>query len=306
MSNTDAVPATEVARLRKASLFLKNGTLIVSIVAVAQIYFVSVFFSIPLNAAVVVGPLVAFGIYGINNLVDSEEDLLNKPWSVEFSRRWNRFIGPVSVVLHFTGVGIAFYYGGLVAGGITLVPLTAQLVYSTPWLPFPEVKRLKQVLVLNSTVVAGAWAIGVTALPISLATESVPVDAAAAVAVGVFVFLRWIISVEVANAPDVRGDLAANVDSLPIEFGIDGTRWLMYGLEVLSALPLLYLLVTVENSVAVLAVLAVLAYTVGCEYLLCRTGRTDYLSIAWDVSFALMALAVSVVDFALGASGGVF
>ncbi|PCR89585.1 UbiA family prenyltransferase [Natrinema ejinorense] len=304
MSYTNEILAQDVSTVKQLSLFLKNGTFIVSLAAIAQVYVISVFLSIQLNAAVGIAPLLAFGVYGINNLTDSEEDFVNQPWNSQYSRRWNRFIGVLSVVLHFVGVGIAFYYGSLVAGLLSLIPLTAQLVYSSAWLPFKEIKRLKQVLVLNSFIVAGAWVVKVVALPIALTTNHVPLDTA--IAAGLFIFVRWFMSVEVANVPDIHGDISANVDSVPIKYGIDGTRRIMYGLEILSALVLSYLLVTVETPIAVLVVLPILVYTATAEYLFCREGWAEYLSISWDVSFVLMGIVVAGADFLTGLPGGFF
>lgn len=304
MRYENGVLTPDVSTGKQLSLFLKNGTLIVSAAAGAQVYFVSVFLSIQLNEAAGIAALLAFGVYGINNLMDGEEDFVNQPWDARFSRHWNRVLGTLSVVVYFGGVGLAAHLGGVVAALLALVPLTAQLVYSSAWLPFGEVKRLKQILVINSFIVAGAWVVKVVALPVALEPGSVPVGAT--VAAGLFVFVRWFMSVEVANVIDVDGDVAANVDSIPIQYGVDGTRRLMYGLEVVSALVLLYLAVTVESPLAVLAVLGVLGYSAAVSYLFCREGRLEYLSIVWDVSFVLMGIAVVLVDFAVGLPGGFF
>lgn len=303
-SYVDDILADDVSKESQLFLFLKNGTFIVSIAAIAQVYFVSVFLSIPLNDAVIVAPLLAFGIYGINNLTDSEEDAVNQPWDTKFSKRWHRFIGTLSVILHFIGVAIAFYYGSIVAGVLSLLPLTAQIVYSSPWLPFKEIKRLKQVLILNTSIVAGAWVVNVVLLPIAFTTVPVPVDVAAAA--GLFIFVRWIMSVEVANVPDIHGDLSADVDSIPIEYKTVGTRKVMYTLEVTSAGILVYMALNVENALAVLVTLPVLLYTIAIEYLFCTDGSSEYLSFSWDMSFVVMGLVVAIVDFAAGLPGGLF
>lgn len=306
------VPADDMRLDSQLFLFLKNGTFIVSVAAVAQVYFVSTFLSIPVNLAVVVAPLLAFGIYGINNLTDTEEDAVNLPWDAGFIRRWHRVVGALSILLHFVGVGVAFAYGGTVPGLLSLVPLTAQVVYSTAWLPFDEVKRLKQVLFLNSSVVAGAWVVNVVALPVALTTEGVSSLAAGTVSplaaggAGLFIFVRWIMSVEVANVPDVTGDKAADVDSIPIAYEILGTRRAMYLCELVSAALLVGLAAVVEQPLAVLSMLPVLAYTAACTHFFCRHGQRSYLSFAWDVSFVLMGALAALGDYALDYPGGAF
>ena len=283
-------------------LFLKNGTFVISLAAIAQVYFISVFLSIPLNLAVVVAPLLGFGIYGINNITDTEEDAVNLPWSGEFTRLWHRFIGPLAVVVHFVGVGIAFYVGGLVPGLLSLVPLGAQIGYSQAWLPFEGAQRLKQILLLNSTVVAGAWIVNVVALPIAFSTGASP--GIAAVTLGLFIYVRWMMSVEVANVPDTQGDRSASVDSLPLEFGYSKTRQVMYFLEGVSLVLLLIAATQVSNTLAVLAVTPVLLYSGLCSYLFCRPERESYLSFWWDVSFVLMGLGALLVDYVVGLQGG--
>lgn len=283
-------------------LFLKNGTFIVSVAAMAQVFFVSMFLSIPINLAMVVAPMLAFGIYGINNLTDTEEDAVNLPWDGQFTRRWHRFIGPLAIVVHFVGVGIAFAYGGLVPGLLSLVPLGAQIGYSTAWLPVGNVDRLKQVLFLNSTVVAGAWVVNVVALPIALSSQGAPLLASATI--GLFIYVRWMMSVEVANVPDTDGDQSANVDSLPLAFGFGNTRRGMYMLELVSLVLLVAIALQVENTLVVLAMLPVLVYSAACTFKFCRTGPESYLSFSWDVSFVLMGLLALAMDYLLGYPGG--
>lgn len=303
MNYIEEVSSDEMCLRSQLFLFLKNGTFIVSVAAVAQVYFASLFLSIPLNRAVIVAPVLAFGIYGINNLTDTEEDMVNLPWKGQFTKRWHNFIGPISVVLHFVGVGIAFYYGGLVPGLLSLVPLGAQIGYSTAWLPFKRVKRLKQLLIVNSTVVAGAWVVNIVALPISMSSETVSLQAA--VGLGFLIYVRWIMSVEVANVPDTTGDETADVDSIPLSVGFDRTRHVMYLLEIVSLVLLLSIAASVDNTAIVLATIPVLGYSAMCSYLFCRPGRESYLSFWWDISFVLMGLVVFILDYVIGYPGGI-
>jgi 4-hydroxybenzoate polyprenyltransferase len=259
-------------------------------VAAAKVAFAATLLGVRTPLAVPIVALVAFGVYTANDLADIEEDAINCPDRSSFVADHPAFVALLTVGAFTVGGGLAWAAGGPPALAVAFVPLWAALCYS---LPVPRGgRRLKDVFALNTALVAAAWAVTVTAVPLVLAGR--PFGPVAA-AVGLFFFLRSFVSVEVFNVRDVAGDAATGVRTLPVVLGIGPTRRVLALLDGCT-LALLAALVTVPGTVrpAVLAV-PVVGYSLVLTWLSGRTERTDALCLAKDCEYLLLgAVAVLV------------
>jgi len=259
--------------------------LVQGVVAAAKAAFAMALLGVETPIAAVVVGLVSFAVYTANDLADLEEDAINSPDHSSFVADHPGVVAGLAAGTFALGTALAWWGGGPVALALACVPLGASLFYSLP--VTPAGRRLKDVLGANTALVALAWAVTVTGVPLAFAGRSVgPV----ATAVCLFFFLRSFISVEVFNVRDVTGDAATGVDTIPVVLGVPRTRVVLALFEGCS-LALLVALMTVP-SVALVALLAlpVMGYSLGLTWFLGETGRMDTFCLAKDGEYLLLGL----------------
>ncbi|MBX0286745.1 UbiA family prenyltransferase [Haloarcula salinisoli] len=234
--------------------------------------------------AVIVG-LISFAVYTANDLADLEEDAINTPDHSSFVADHPAVVAGLAVGTFALGAAIAWWGGGPITLAVACVPLGASLLYSLP--VTLGGRRLKDVFGANTVLVALAWALTVTGVPLAFGGLSVgPV----AIAVCLFFYLRSFISVEVFNVRDVTGDAATGVDTIPVVLGVPRTRQLLALFEGCS-LALLVTLMTVPTvALAALGALPVLGYSLGLTWFLGETGRMDAFCLAKDAEYLLLGL----------------
>lgn len=211
----------------------KHASVLDGLVAATKVVVVSLLLSLPASTAVLLAGLVTFSVYGSNKLVDAEDEV-NCPDRASFVARNREALLVGTLGAYVLALGLAALEG-LDSFLLTLVPALAAVLYSTPWLPVGGGTRVKDVLVVNTVLVAGAWAVYVAFIPVAYVDASVT---PAAVVVCVFFFLQTVVAGEVLNARDVAGDRAEGVDTMATVFGIQRTQQVLYALD-LGALALL-------------------------------------------------------------------
>lgn len=266
--------------------------LVQTVVAAAKTAFAAALLSAGGTPAPLVVGLLAFAVYNTNNVVDVEEDAINRPAQASVVERWRTEIAALSAGAGVVAVVVATLAGGPVGLAVTLVPLGAALLYGLPVVPGSE-DRLKDVFPVNTVLVAAAWAVAVTYLPLAFGGALTP----ASVVVCAFFFLRTAISVEVFNVRDVVGDRRAGVATLPVVTGIARTKRLLAALDVCSLLVVLATATFVPFPPALLAGLGPLvAYSLTVTWLLHREVNLDVLCLAKDAEYLLLAtVAIAVV-----------
>jgi len=204
-----------------------------AIVGAAKATFALALLSTTTPAAPVVVGLLAFAVYNGNSLTDGREDAVNRPAKAEFVTRLRRPILVGATTAAVAAVLLATLAGGVHAGLVAIFSLAAAVAYSFAPVPALGLRRVKEVFVLNSTVVALAWAVPVAFLPVVMGGT---VKLNAAIAICGFMFLRTFISVEVFNLRDVAGDRASDVATMPVVLGPARMKGGLLLLEVLSVL----------------------------------------------------------------------
>ena len=216
-------------RLKRALLF---SSAYLAVIAVAEVLIVTELLSLPLTPAPVVAGLLTFAVYGSDRVADVDADETTRPVRTAFVKRYHRLLYSLSALAYGLAVALAVL-GGPIAFALALVPGAAWVCYAQDWLPFAGgIKRLKQVFILNSVLVAGAWALVVVFLPLAFADASVTPTAGV---VCLIFFLATFVDVEIPNVRDRAGDQEIDIRTLPVVFGVRGTRYALYGVTTLAA-----------------------------------------------------------------------
>lgn len=260
-------------------------------IAMIEVLTVHVVLSVPLNPAPVVVGLVTFAVYAGDRIADADDDELSSPERSAFVTRHRTLLSVLTAVTYGLAITLSLT-GGPVALGITLLPGCFWVLYASDWLPTlgPYFKRLKRVLIVNSTVVASAWAIAVVGLPLAFAEASVTPLAAV---VFVYFLVDTFVNTEIPNVRDVDADAAVGVSTLPVVFGIDRTRRILYGIDLsLVAFVVVALSSGILTTAVATAMLVGLGYALVLAWFVGRNAEPGRLAIAGEakhlVVFALL------------------
>lgn len=268
------------------------------LVGVAWTLVVTVSLSLPPTLAPAVVGLGAFGVYASDRITDVDADELSDPARVAFVRRHRRPLSILSAAAYGLAVTLAVV-GGPLALGITLLPGVVWVCYATDWMPWlvPGIRRLKQVVVINTTLVAGAWAVGVVLLPVAFADR--PLSPAVWVLFA-YAFVDVFVNTEIPNVPDRQADAAVGVSTLPVVLGVTRTRQVLYLLEALLSVVLIGALVGGVLPMEVgIATLWAAGFTVASTAVVGRTDHYRRLTVAGE----LKQLGVAAILLVLQVTG---
>ena len=275
---------------------LVYSTLYLVFVAMVEVATVHVILSVPWNPAPVVVGLVTFSVYAGDRIADADTDELSNPEQSGFVVRHKRVLSVLTALSYGLAVAIAVT-GGPVALAITLVPGGFWILYASDWLPDASAfaSRLKEKLVVGSGIVSLAWALSVVVLPLAFADA--PFTPLAGV-LFVYFLVDTFVTTEIINVRDVDGDAAIGVDTLPVVFGVDRTRRILYGLDLLLVgVVSAAVAVGVVSLVVGLALLVGLVYALGLASFVGRSTRHTRMGIAGQlkhlVVFGLLLLATT-------------
>jgi len=311
---------TDPARLLVA---FASGSPFTALVAAVETLIATVLLGVPLTTAPAVVALVAFAVYTVDHVADADADAASTPDRALLARRYGDQLMVAAALAYGLAVALAVT-GGPAALALTLVPGAFWVAYASDWLPdlgravgaalatvTPEnrtvgrvgvevtdgghsyVPRLKDVLVVNSVVVAAGWATTLTFLPIAFAGAAVGPTVPVVFA---YFFLRSFVDAELPNVRDVDADAAVGVETLPVVLGVIWTRRVLYGVDLFVAGA-----VTAAGAAGLLAWPLVGALGVGIAASICVTalaGRVDdtaVLGVAPDCSYLLVGVAIAGV-----------
>ncbi|WP_435333358.1 UbiA family prenyltransferase [Haloarchaeobius sp. TZWWS8] len=260
-------------------------------VAATKVVVVSMLLSVSLSPAIALGFLVALAVYGSNKLVD-DEDEVNCPERAAFVSRHRTLLTVMTVGSYLFALGIAALEGPL-SFGLVSVPGLAAVLYSVEWVPYDDGTRLKDVLFVNTALVAAAWAIPLTFLPITYADRS---PGLASFTIFGFFFLQTVVAGEVMNARDVVGDRREGVSTLSTRLGVERTRRVLLTLDFLTAALLgLAAWSGVLAAEQVLALTPALLFSLAVTSLVGRDRDLSQLAAARDAEYPIMFLGVLVL-----------
>jgi len=178
--------------------------------------------------------LVVFAVYTNDRLADVDTDVMSNPGQAAFVRRHRDVLYVLASIAYGLAVALSVL-GGPIALAVALLPGVFWVCYATNWIPgqgVGRVQRLKDVFLVNTIVVALAWAATLTFLPLAFAGE--PITTPTLVVFSYF-FLRVGTNTEIPNVRDVDGDRAIGVRTIPVVFGVTRTRWILSAIDLCTA-----------------------------------------------------------------------
>lgn len=320
-STASPTPTRAGADGRRIAAAFARGSPFTAFVAAVEALIATVLLGVHLTAAPAVVALVTFAVYTVDHVADADADIASTPDRALLARRYGDLLMVAAALAY--GVAVAFAVaGGPFALALTLLPGAFWVAYASDWLPDlgravgvalasvasddpiadrvgtgvtdggrSRLPRLKDVLVVNSVVVATGWAAALTFLPIAFAGAAPgPVVAV----VFAYFFLRSFVDAELPNVRDVDADAAVGVATLPVVLGVARTRKVLYCVDLLAVGA-----VTAAAVAGVLAWPLVGALGLGIAASVCITalaGRIDdasVLGVAPDCSYLVVGVAIA-------------
>ncbi|MBX0298259.1 UbiA family prenyltransferase [Haloarcula nitratireducens] len=195
-----------------------------------EVSIVTELLSLQQTIAPAVAGLLTFSVYVNDRLADLETDILAAPQRTVFVQRYAGVLYILGALAYGLAVALSVL-GGPVAFGLTLVPGIVWLSYAQEWIPSvgTEAGRLKDILIINSGLVAAAWSAVIVFLPVAFAGAGLN---PAAIIVFCFFTVATFVNTEIPNVRDIDADRAIGVATLPAVVGVTQTRWILYGVTV--------------------------------------------------------------------------
>ena len=266
-------------------------------VAMVYVAIVMVLLDLPPNLAPVVGGLVTFAIYANDRLVDVDDDAVTNPRRTVFVRRHSDELYALAAVAYGIAVALSVL-GGPITLVVTLMPGIFWVAYAMDWMPevWFHVRRLKQVFVVNSALVAFAWAASAILLPVGYTGATLTTATGFVFA---YFFLRSFTNSEIPNVRDVDADRAIGVATLPVVLGVGRTRRVLFGIDVLTAAIVGYAgLAGYLPALPTVALLVGVGYSLVVTSLVGRVEANGLLAIAAECEYVVVGLALVPVVYA--------
>lgn len=193
--------------------------------------------------------LVTFALYSLDRTSCIDEDMKNDSPRTRFIRTHRRDMEMLSLVSFILAMYIA-YQASAYASIVLVIPLVVGVLYGKKTRILHN-RRLKSVPVLKNIIVAANWAIITVAFP--LVYLGVGVGAMTAF-LALFIFMRIFIGSVFFDMRDVRGDKKERTMTLPVIFGNTAATKMLYVLNAVCLVMLLYATVNISMSLAYLIV----------------------------------------------------
>ena len=271
---------------------LVDSSVYLSFIAMTEVAIAMVILSLPPSPAPVLGALVTFSVYTNDHLSDEPDESRRSAFV-------DRHRGALYALASLTyGVAVTVsVLGGPLALTLTLLPGIFWVLYASGRIPAIglQIRRLKETLIVNSTLVATAWAVSLTFVPMAFA--DVPLTPTVAIVFGYF-FLRSLADTIVPNVRDSNADRRAGVATIPIAFGIERTRHVLYGIDLLTATVVCVATVAglLPGAIA-FALLVGVGYSLSVAYSVGRTRDDELRAIAAEFEYIVVGIALVPVVY---------
>lgn len=242
--------------------------------------------------------LVPFSVYNMNRKTDEEEDSVNHPGRYQFTKRFEKSLEYGALVAYALAVLIAVPFGWC-AVLVTLVPLLAGVLYSTPVLPRRfGYRRLKEIPVMKNLVVGGSWATILVFLPSVVSGTPVTVSSYLCF---VFFFSYVFIASAMPDMRDREGDALTGVRTIPVLIGIERTKRVLNVMNGATAIIVIAIGIGATFSTPIIVLLAgTQCYTQYCITSFGRIGRPDTIcDILLDGGFVIIGGAMILIQTVL-------
>jgi 4-hydroxybenzoate polyprenyltransferase len=170
--------------------------------------------------------LVSFSVYNLNRKTDETEDAINHKERFSFTKKFEKHLFYTALISYAVALGICSLYGPVVLL-VGLIPLFSGILYSVPLLPVTwRFHRLKEIPLMKNLLVAGAWALTLSLLPV-YASGQMP--AVPALLTALFFFNYVFMASVLPDIRDREGDAQVGVCTIPVLIGSKNTKILLTG-----------------------------------------------------------------------------
>jgi 4-hydroxybenzoate polyprenyltransferase len=202
--------------------------------------------------------LLGFSIYNLNRKTDEAEDAINHQDRYRFTKKYEKSLYNAAII----GCGFALILGawyGLMTFLMVVLPLILGILYSIPCLPpATGYRRLKEVPLLKNLIVAIAWGVPLTFIPLYVSNN--PVTLATAISLvylSSFVFIASVLP----DVRDMEGDKVAGIRTIPTVIGVKQTMMLIIGINLIIGISAAIISAVYLSYVVVLVLLVSTFYT---------------------------------------------
>jgi len=215
-----------------ATLQLLGSSVLVSLSGALRIHLASLLLQADSNFfTIIAGFLIIYSVYTLDRTLDSEEDKINR---TELNDS-NKYLGLTVAVVSFLIGSVLLAKEGMLI--FALIPFVTGYLYSKGIQIGKYSFRLKGGLGVKNIVVCLTWGIFIVGL--TGCKRFIPV-AFIFLFYGLKVFINSIID----DFKDIKGDIVAGVQTLPIYLGEQKTCNLLVGLHIISHIVLLISIIT--------------------------------------------------------------
>ena len=280
--------------------YLVYSSVYLSLAAAGMAYLSSVLHDVPCNPVVLIlGMLTTYSVYNLNRKTDENEDMINHSERYAFTKRYEKTLLATAIGAYVLALVLSGFYG-MVVIIVSAIPLLSGLVYSTPLFPRGfRYRRLKEIPVAKSLLVAFAWALPPALLPVFVAGA---VPGIITIGVILFFFSLVFINTVLFDIRDVEGDRATGVRTIPVCIGIPMTKLLLTLVNVTFGLAIVSQLAGRIPLICLVLIFAGMIYAQGyiLLYQKMRTGNLVCDLIA-DGQFILLGLCMGILVVIRGA-----
>jgi len=234
--------------------------------------------------------LLGFSVYNLNRKTDEAEDAINHQDRYRFTKRYENSLYNAAIVGCIIALILGAWYG-LMTFLMVLFPLVLGVLYSIPCLP-PSTgyRRLKEIPLLKNIIVAIAWGVPLTFIP--LFVTGMPVTFATAISL-VFLSSFVFIASVLPDVRDMEGDKVAGIRTIPVVIGAERTMVLITGINLIVGISAVIISAIFLSPAAVLVLAVSTLYThIGIRSF-ARVEKKDIIcDIMTDGQFVIIGLMI--------------
>lgn len=243
--------------------------------------------------------LVSFSVYNLNRKTDEQEDEINHRERFSFTKKYKKIL-IYGAVASYAAALIIGIFSGISAFFVSCIPFLSGIIYSEPVLPFSwRYRRLKEIPVVKNILVAGAWALTLALLPISMDPSSPGIYVLIS---GLFFFTYVFMASVLPDIRDREGDATVGITTLPVLVGSKKTKLILVLVTSISG-GIILLTGSHHSPPGIILLLIIgISYMLFCILSMERFIRTnivcDYLADGGFIFFGLIALLFTLAGIA--------
>jgi 4-hydroxybenzoate polyprenyltransferase len=243
-------------------------------------------------ASAIITILISFSVYNLNRKTDEQEDQINHLKRFSFTKKYEKPLLFGALISYALALMFSTFYG-ISTLIVACIPLICGILYSEPILPsLWRYRRLKEIPIFKNIIVAGAWALVLSLLPVCIDSSVPNKDVLIS---GIFFFTYVFMASVLPDIRDRDGDSSVGVVTLPVLIGIPRTNILLIAITSLIG----GLILLIENPLSLSGTILIFGifYMFFCILSMGRFIRTDFVcDYLADGGFIFLGLFSLILD----------